>query len=83
MVDTVEHLSALVEGAARLLTQVQHAQEALRVGDVTAASQTMNGLAGVVDQIQDEVDLLINALRPVGGSACAHRTVFAFSTPIA
>jgi hypothetical protein len=68
VVDAVEHLSELVGSAERLLTQVQHAQEAFRVGDVAAASQTMNGLAGLVDQIQDEVDLLINALPPVGGS---------------
>jgi hypothetical protein len=45
------------------------AQEAFRVGDVAAASQTMNGLASLVDQIHGEVDLLVSELPPPNASA--------------
>ena len=69
MADEVDRLGELVGDVGRLLAHVQRAQEAFRVGDVAAASQTMNGLGGLVDQIHDEVDLLVSELPPPRGSA--------------
>jgi hypothetical protein len=66
--DEVERLGELVGDVERLLAHAQGAQEAFRVGDVAAASQTMNGLAGLVDQIHAEVDRLVSELPPPNGS---------------
>jgi hypothetical protein len=67
--DEADRLGELVGNVERLLAHVQRAQEAFRVGDVAAASQTMNGLAGLVDQIHSEVDLLSASCRPPSASA--------------
>jgi hypothetical protein len=64
--DEVDRLSELVGDVERLLAHTQHAQEAFRVGDVAAASQTMSGLATLVVQIQGEVDALVDELPPSG-----------------
>jgi hypothetical protein len=66
--DEVDRLGELVGDVERLLAHVQRAQEAFRVGDVAAASQTMNGLASLVDQIHGEVDLLVSELPPPSAS---------------
>jgi hypothetical protein len=65
--EETDRLSELVADAERLLAQAQHAQEAFRVGDVAAASQTLNALAALVDQIHAEVDRLVSELPPPSG----------------
>ena len=69
MADEADSLGELVGNVERLLAHVQRAQEAFGVGDAAAASQTMNGLAGLVDQIHGELDLLVNELPPPSASA--------------
>ena len=69
MVDEVDQLSQLVRDAQKLIERAEEAQEAFRVGDVTAASQTVSGMAKLLAQIKLEVDALHNELPPPSSSA--------------
>jgi DNA invertase Pin-like site-specific DNA recombinase len=69
VVDEVDRLSQLVRDAQKLIERAEEAQEAFRVGDVTAASQTVSGMAKLLAQIKLEVDALHNELSPPSSSA--------------
>jgi hypothetical protein len=62
--DEVDRLSQLVRDAEKLIERAKEAQEAFRVGDVTAASQTVSGMAKLLAQIKREVDALHATLPP-------------------
>jgi hypothetical protein len=62
--DEVDRLSQLVRDAQKLIEWAEEAQEAFRVGDVTAASQTVGGMAKLLAQLKDEVDALHARLPP-------------------
>lgn len=69
MVDEVDRLSELVSDAETLIDRVLEAQEAFRVGDVAAASETMRGVSMLLAQITGEVDALLDELPPSSSSA--------------
>lgn len=64
MADEVDRLSQLVRDAQKLIERSEEAQEAFRVGDVTAASQTVSDMAKLLAQIKHEVDALHATLPP-------------------
>jgi hypothetical protein len=67
--DEVDRLSELVSDAQKLIERAEKAQEAFRVGDVAAASQTVSGMSTLLAQIKREVDALHNELPPSSSSA--------------
>jgi hypothetical protein len=67
--DEVDRLSELVSDAHKLIERAEEAQEAFRVGDVAAASQTVSGMSNLLVQITREVDALHNELPPSSSSA--------------
>jgi hypothetical protein len=67
--DEVDRLSELVSDAQKLIERAQEAQEAFRVGDVAAASQTVSHMSTLLAQIKREVDALHNELPPSSSSA--------------
>jgi len=67
--DEVDRLSELVSDAQKLIERAEEAQEAFRVGDVAAASQTVSHMSTLLAQIKREVDALHNELPPPGSSA--------------
>lgn len=69
MADEVDRLSELVSDAQKLIERAEKAQEAFRVGDVAAASQTVSGMSTLLAQIKREVDALHNELPPSSSSA--------------
>ena len=69
MVDEVDRLSELVSDAQTLIERALEAQEAFRVGDVAAASETMRGASILLAQITGEVDALLDELPPSSSSA--------------
>jgi hypothetical protein len=69
VVDEVDRLKELVADAQTLIEQAKEAQEAFRVGDVEAASQTMSGLSSILAEIQREVDALVDRLPPPSSAA--------------
>jgi hypothetical protein len=64
--DEVDRLSDLVSDAQKLIQRAEEAQEAFRVGDVAAASQTVSTMSTLLAQITREVDALHNQLPPSG-----------------
>ena len=68
MADEVDRLSELVSDAHKLIERAEEAQEAFRVGDVAAASQTVSGMSNLLAQITREVDALHNELPPSSSS---------------
>jgi hypothetical protein len=60
--DEVDRLSELVSDAQKLIERAEEAQEAFRVGDVAAASQTVSRMSKLLAQIKREVDALHNEL---------------------
>jgi len=66
--DEVDRLSELVSDAHKLIERAEEAQEAFRVGDVAAASQTVSGMSNLLAQITREVDALHNELPPSSSS---------------
>ena len=69
MADEVDRLSELVSDAQKLIERAEEAQEAFRVGDVAAASQTVSHMSTLLAQIEREVDALHNELPPSSSSA--------------
>ena len=69
MADEVDRLSELVSDAQKLIERAEEAQEAFRVGDVAAASQTVSHMSTLLAQIEREVDALHNELPPPSSSA--------------
>ena len=69
MADEVDRLSELVSDAQKLIERAEEAQEAFRVGDVAAASQTVSHMSTLLAQIKREVDALHNELPPPSSSA--------------
>jgi hypothetical protein len=67
--DEVDRLSELVSDAQKLIERAEEAQEAFRVGDVAAASQTVSHMSTLLAQIKREVDALHNELPPPSSSA--------------
>ena len=61
--------SELVSDAQKLIERAEQAQEAFRVGDVAAASQTVSHMSTLLAQIEREVDALHNELPPPSSSA--------------
>jgi hypothetical protein len=66
--DEVDRLSELVSDAQKLIERAEEAQEAFRVGDVAAASQTVSHMSTLLAQIKREVDALHNELPPSSSS---------------
>ena len=66
MADEVDRLSDLVSDAQKLIQRAEEAQEAFRVGDVAAASQTVSTMSTLLAQIKREVDALHDQLPPSG-----------------
>jgi hypothetical protein len=66
--DEVDRLSELVSDAQKLIERAEEAQEAFRVGDVAAASQTVSHMSTLLAQIKREVDALHNELPPPSSS---------------
>ena len=62
-------MSELVSDAQKLIERAEEAQEAFRVGDVAAASQTVSHMSTLLAQIEREVDALHNELPPPSSSA--------------
>ena len=64
MADEVDRLDDLVTDAQMLIDEAKRAQEAFRVGDVTAASTTMGGLSRILAELERKVDVLVDQLPP-------------------